>query len=126
MQARHQKSSLRICPVYNKVAVSGDAVIGKRGLSIVDTRVPAIARTVSSVSHSGRYLDIRPHGNRILLRGRRHRARRLLPPDLHRIESASSGWEMMPVHNKKLTSICEIVCHRREIRCLCERVPEKI
>lgn len=126
MQARRQRSSLKICPVYNKVAVSGDVVIGKRGLSIVDTRVPAIATTVSSVSHSGHYLDIRPHGNQISLRGHHQRARQLLPPDLHRIksESASSRWAMMGlmlVHNRRLTSIvgiCKIVCHRRafEIR----------
>jgi hypothetical protein len=42
--------------------------------------------------------------------------RQLLTPDLHRIESASSRWEMMLVHNKRLTSIVGmrgIVCHQR-------------
>jgi hypothetical protein len=35
--------------VYNsKVADSGDVVTGKQGLSTVDTRVPAIAMTLSS------------------------------------------------------------------------------
>jgi hypothetical protein len=37
-----------------------------------------------------------------------------------RIESASSRWEiMMPVHNKRLTSIlgmCQIVCHQRAFK----------
>ena len=35
-------------------------------------------------------LDIGPHRNQILLRGRHRGARLSLPPDLHRIESAGS------------------------------------
>ena len=94
--------------LYNTVADLSDVVIQKQGLSIVDTRVPAIAMTLSSLLYLGRWtiprsnldLDIRPHGNQILLRRRHREARRLQPPDLHRIESAGSRWEMMPVHNK--------------------------
>ena len=47
-------------------------------------------------------IDRPPPIRRILLGGRHQGARRLLTPDLHRIESASSRWEMMPVHNKDL------------------------
>ena len=62
-------------------------------------------------------LDMRRHRNRILLRGYRQGARRMLPPDLHRIESASGRLEIMRVHvhNKRLTLIvenCEIVYHQ--------------
>src|SRR6266566_797588 len=75
----------------------------KQGPSTVDTRVPAIATTLSSLSHLGSRtkphrnldLDIRPHRNQIFLGGRRQGARRLLTPDLHRIESANSHWEVM-------------------------------
>jgi hypothetical protein len=121
--ARHPGTSLQMFRVHNEVAGSGDVVIRKQGISTVDTRVPAIATTLSSFSYLGRRtprqgdidLDIRPHRNRILLRGRHLGGRRLLTPDLHRIESASSRWEMMSLHNKRLTSIvwmCEIVCHQ--------------
>jgi hypothetical protein len=97
--------------VRKKVVGSGDVVIRKQGLSTVDTRVLAIATTLSSVSYPGgpslsqRHLDldIRLHRNQILPEGRHQGARRLLvPPDLHRIESASSRREMMSVHNKDL------------------------
>jgi hypothetical protein len=99
-------------------------VIRKQGLSTVDTHVPAIATTLLSylccrISTTQGYVDLDiwgQHGDQILSGGRHQGVRRLLPPDLHRIESAISRWEMMPVHNKRLTSIvgmCEIVCHRR-------------
>jgi hypothetical protein len=61
-------------------------------------------------------LDIRPHRNQKLLGGPHQGARRLSPPDLHRIESASGRREIVQVHNKRLTLIVgmyEIVCHRR-------------
>jgi hypothetical protein len=88
----------RVC---TKVAGSGDVKIRKQGLSTVDTRVQAIATTLSSFSYFGCRvlfalrqgnvdLDIGPHGNQILLGGRRQGGHRLLPPDLHCIESASS------------------------------------
>jgi hypothetical protein len=101
----------------------------KQCLSTVGTRVPAIATTLSSFAYRGWRplpprnldLDIQPHRNQILSGARRQGARRLLPPHLYRIESASSRWEIMPVHNKRLTSIvgmCEIVCHQRAFEIL--------
>jgi hypothetical protein len=41
---------LRVC---KKVADSDDVVIRKQGLSTVDTRVPAIATTLSPLSYLG-------------------------------------------------------------------------
>jgi hypothetical protein len=79
---------LRVC---NIVADRGDVVMKKQGLSIVDTRVPAIATTLSSLSHQNKInpdIDPRPHRSRILLGGRHLGGRGLLPPGLHRIESA--------------------------------------
>jgi hypothetical protein len=65
-------------------------------------------------------LDIRPRRNRVFLGGRHLRGRRLLintRPSSHRISRRCySGWQMIPVHIKRLTSIvgmCEIVCHQR-------------
>jgi hypothetical protein len=52
--ARHPGSSLQIFWVCKKVADSADVVIRKQGISTVDTRVPAIATTLSSLSHLGR------------------------------------------------------------------------
>ncbi len=76
----------------------------KQDLSTVDTRVSAIATILSSFSYIGsrtmpqryRDLDIRPHRNQILLGGHHLRGRLLLTPDLNRIESANSHWEVMP------------------------------
>ena len=93
--ARHPQTSSQICRVHKKVADSGDGVIRKRWLSIVDTRVPAIAMTPLSfcrkISHRNLHLDIRAHRNQILSGARRRGARRLSPPGssgLHRVESA--------------------------------------
>ena len=68
---------MQVCWLYSKVADSGDVVIQGQGISIVGTRVPAIATTLSFSYHSRgdhieRYtsVDIRPHRNQILLRGR--------------------------------------------------------
>jgi hypothetical protein len=72
----------------NKVADSGDVVIGRRGLSTVDTRVSTIATTPPPFSDPGRSSEtrskteielVRAHRNQILLRGRHLGARRLLP-----------------------------------------------
>jgi hypothetical protein len=82
--------------VYSRVADSGGVVMQKPGLSIVGTRVPAIATTLSAFSHRNQRnpdVDIGPHRNGIFLGGRHLGGRRLLPPDLHHIESASSRWE---------------------------------
>jgi hypothetical protein len=85
--------------VYNRVADSGDVVMQKRDLSIVDTRVPEIATTPAPFSRRNEKnpdIDICPHINRILSGGRHLGGRRLSPPDLHHIESASrSRWEMI-------------------------------
>jgi len=40
--------------LYNKVADSGDVVIRKQGISTVETRVPAIATTLSSFFYRSR------------------------------------------------------------------------
>ena len=122
--ARYPGTSLQIFRVSKKFAGSADVVIRKQGISIVDTRVPAIAITRPSISYMGcrnlphRNLDfdILAHGNQIFLGGRRLGGHRLLTPDLHRTESASSHYEMIPVHKKRLTLImgmCEIFCHQR-------------
>ena len=56
--------------------------IHKEGLSIVDTRVPAIATPLS--------LELRPHRSRILLVGRHQGECQLFSPGLHCITLASS------------------------------------
>ena len=120
--ARYPGTCLQMFGECTKLASPGDVVIRKRGLSSVGTRVPAIATTLFSFSYCSRGtqwytdLDIRPNRNRILIGGRHLGGRRLLTPDLRRIESASNRWEMIPVHNKRLTSIvkmCMIACHQR-------------
>ena len=82
--------------VCKRAADSGDVVTQKQGLSIVGTRVPAIATTLSSFSCLHLRILSRgdpetgPYKNQILLGGRRQAAHRLLPHALNRIESAGS------------------------------------
>jgi hypothetical protein len=132
----HRHEAIRPLKVFwlnNKVAASGDAAIRKPGLglSTVDTRVPAIATTLSPVSNIGGGrtssqchldLDIRTTWKSNIARRTLSGSTSIVTtrPTVHRIESASSPWEMMPVH-KRLTSIigmCEIVCHQRAFEIL--------
>jgi hypothetical protein len=85
---------------HANVASSGDVVIRKQGLSTVDTREPAIATTLSHLSTAQEDVnfDILTHRNRILLRGRHQEGRRSLIPDLDRIESAGSRWEIQETY----------------------------
>ena len=128
-QARHLGSVLRVCRTYKEVADSGGVVIQRQGFSTVDIRVLAIATNLPLFSHFGLRIHrnverrLRLHRNQKSIGGLHQEARRLLPPDLHRIESASSLWRKM--HNKKLTSIvgvCTIISHQRvfEVSIYCQ------
>jgi len=119
-QARHLGSVLRVCRTYKEVADSGGVVIQRQGFSTVDIRVLAIATNLPLFSHFGLRIHrnverrLRLHRNQKSIGGLHQEARRLLPPDLHRVESACGLWQKM--HNKERTPIvgvCVIISHQR-------------
>ena len=70
---------------YNKVADSGEVGIQKRRFSIVGTRAPAFAKTLSLLLYRLEILVV-SHRNQILLVRYRWAAFRSVSPCLHRIE----------------------------------------
>jgi hypothetical protein len=108
--------------VYNKVGDSGDVVIEKQGLSIVDTHGPAIAIYPSLSFHM---VDFYSDRNQRFQGGRRQEVRRLVSPGLHHIMSVSSHCKMSG--NERHTSTwfssflpspagAMILCHLRSFR----------
>jgi hypothetical protein len=97
-RARRRGSPLQVFWLYSEVASLGDVVIRKRRISTVATRVSAVATTLSPycgedlTTQRDIQVAFRTHiyKNQISLGARRQEARRSLPPDLYRIESASS------------------------------------
>ena len=69
-------------------------MIQKQCFAIADTRVPVTATPLSFFY----YIDVHPDRNRIFLVGHHQGACRLMLPGLHRIDSVSSCYKMLPTY----------------------------
>ena len=84
--ARHPACASLVFSVYNKGADSGEVGIQKQRFSIVGTRAPVFAMSLSLLFYLLEILELVAHRNRILLVRHRRGAFQLASPYLHRIE----------------------------------------